>query len=100
MASVSQPRRTNFIVIFCDDLGYGDLSCYSSQSHDTPRLDQMAAEGMRFTDFYVASSVCSPSRAALMTGCYPKRIGLDSGHEFGVLLPAAPQHLWVKAIYD
>lgn len=50
----------------------------------------MAQEGMRFTDFYVASPVCSPSRAALMTGCYPKRIGLDSGHEFAVLFPGDP----------
>ena len=82
--------RPNIIVIFADDLGYGDLSCYGSEDNCTPRLDQMAAEGMLFTDFYVASSVCSPSRAALMTGLYPKRIGLDSGHEFGVLLPGDP----------
>ena len=80
----------NVIVIFCDDLGYGDLGCYGSQTHDTPRLDQMAAEGTRFTDFYVPSPVCSPSRAGLMTGCYPRRIGLESGVNFGVLLPGDP----------
>ena len=80
----------NVIIIFADDLGYGDLGCYGSKVNYTPRLDRMASEGMRFTDFYVASSVCSPSRAALMTGCYPKRIGLDSGYDYGVLLPGDP----------
>jgi len=82
--------QPNIILIFCDDLGYGDLGCYGSQANRTPRLDRMADEGVLFTDFYVASPVCSPSRAALMTGCYPKRIGLDSGHNFGVLLPGDP----------
>ena len=77
----------NIIIIFADDLGYGDLGCYGSKVNVTPRFDRMAAEGMRFTDFYVASPVCSPSRAALMTGCYPKRIGLDSGDSYAVLLP-------------
>ncbi len=80
----------NIVVIFADDLGYGDLGCYGSTANRTPRLDRMALEGMRFTDFYVASPVCSPSRAALMTGCYPKRVGLDSGHDFAVLLPGDP----------
>jgi arylsulfatase A len=82
--------KPNIIIIFADDLGYGDLGCYGSEVNRTPRLDRMAAEGMRLTDFYVASPVCSPSRAALMTGCYPKRIGLDSGHDFMVLLPGDP----------
>ena len=79
-------RPPNVIIVFADDLGYGDLGCYGSAVNETPCLDRLAREGVRFTDFYVASSVCSPSRAALMTGCYPKRVGLDSGHEFGVLL--------------
>ena len=85
-----QPRTPNFVVIFCDDLGYGDLGCYGSRDHDTPRLDRMAAEGTRFTNFYVPSPVCSPSRAGLLTGCYPKRVGLDSGETFVVLLPGDP----------
>ena len=85
-----QPRTPNFVVIFCDDLGYGDLGCYGSRDHDTPRLDRMAAEGTRFTNFYVPSPVCSPSRAGLLTGCYPKRVGLDSGESFAVLLPGDP----------
>ncbi|GAB5406517.1 MAG: sulfatase [Aureliella sp.] len=63
----------NFIVIFTDDQGYEDLGCYGSKSIATPRLDAMAAEGMRFTDFY-AQPICGPSRAALMTGCYPMRV--------------------------
>ncbi|MEM7534796.1 MAG: sulfatase [Chloroflexota bacterium] len=79
--------RPNIILIFADDLGYGDLGCYGSQRNRTPHLNQMAAEGMRFTDFYVAAPVCSPSRAALMTGCYPRRVGLEGGDDFVVLLP-------------
>lgn len=68
--------KPNFIVILCDDQGYGDAGCYGAKGFETPNLDRMAAEGIRFTDFYVASAVCSPSRAALMTGCYSQRIGL------------------------
>ncbi len=82
--------QPNIIIIFADDLGYGDLGCYGSKVNSTPRLDRMASEGIRFSDFYVPSPVCSPSRAALMTGCYPKRVGLDSGYNFSVLLPGDP----------
>lgn len=67
--------QPNFIIILADDLGYGDLGVYGSDNK-TPNLDQMASEGIKFNDFYVAASVCSPSRAALITGCYPQRIGL------------------------
>lgn len=70
--------RPNIIVIFVDDLGYGDLSGYGHPSIRTPHLDRMAAEGMRFTDFYTAASVCTPSRAALMTGRLPVRSGMCS----------------------
>jgi arylsulfatase A-like enzyme len=70
--------QPNIVLINCDDLGYGDLGCYGSERNDTPYLDKMAEEGIRFTDFYVGSAVCSPSRAALMTGCYPPRIGLNN----------------------
>jgi len=68
-------RPLNVVIIFCDDLGYGDLGCYGSTIR-TPNLDRMAAEGMRFTHFYSANPVCSPSRASLMTGRYPTRVGV------------------------
>ncbi len=73
----SQP---NLVVIFTDDLGYSDLSCFGSETIKTPRVDRMADEGMKFTDFYVAAPVCTPSRAALMTGCYPTRVGMGGRH--------------------
>ncbi|MCK4750779.1 MAG: sulfatase, partial [Bacteroidales bacterium] len=80
-------HKPNVILIFCDDLGYGDLGCYGSDVNNTPNLDLMAEKGMRFTDFYSAAPVCSPSRAALMTGCYPKRVGLGFGQSRWVLFP-------------
>ncbi len=73
-------KRTlpNIILILADDMGYGDLCCYGASSYSTPAIDRMAAEGMRFTQFYVAGSTCVPSRAGLMTACYPNRIGLTN----------------------
>jgi len=67
-------EKPNIVLIFADDLGYQDLACFGSEKIKTPHLDQMAKEGMRFTSFY-AQTVCGPSRAALMTGCYPLRVG-------------------------
>ena len=69
--------RPNFIIIFTDDQGYADLSCFGSKDIHTPNIDQMAEEGRKFTSFYVPSPVCTPSRAGLLTGCYPKRIGME-----------------------
>jgi arylsulfatase len=66
----------NFVVIFTDDQGYGDLGVQGAQGFSTPNIDRLAAEGMRFTSFYVGQAVCSASRAALLTGCYPNRIGI------------------------
>jgi arylsulfatase A-like enzyme len=77
----------NFVVIFIDDMGYGDIGPFGSQINHTPHLDRMAAEGMKLTSFYVAAPVCTPSRAALMTGCYPKRVGLARGSGHAVLFP-------------
>lgn len=69
-------NRPNVIIILADDLGWGDLGCYGHPSIHTPNLDRMAAQGMRFTDFYSAGEVCTPSRAALLTGRYPIRSGM------------------------
>ncbi len=80
--------KPNFIVIFCDDLGYGDIGCFGSTKHRTPNLDGMAKEGMRFTSFYVTSGVCTPSRSSLMTGCYPRRVNMhENEHNQWVLFP-------------
>ena len=75
--------KPNVIILFADDLGYGDLSCYGAQDVQTPNIDALAKEGMRFTDFQVPSSVCSPSRAALLTGRYPMRNGFPVGQHEG-----------------
>ena len=79
--------KPNIVLFNCDDLGYGDLGCYGSTKNDTPVLDRLAMEGRRFTSFYMASPVCSPSRGAMMTGCYPPRIGFGSFHGNWVLFP-------------
>ena len=66
----------NLLIVLTDDQGYGDVGCYGADDLETPNLDRLAREGVRFTDFYVAQPVCSASRAALLTGCYPNRIGI------------------------
>ena len=71
-------KKPNFVIIFCDDMGYGDLGCYGHPTIRTPNLDQMAAEGQKWTNFYVGASVCTPSRAALLTGRLPIRSGMCS----------------------
>jgi arylsulfatase len=74
--TIDNNKKPNFIIIFADDLGYGDLGSYGHPTIKTPNLDQMANEGMRFTQFYVGSSICTPSRAALLTGKLPIRTGM------------------------
>src|SRR4051794_41588328 len=70
--------RPNVLVVLADDLGWGDLSCYGGQLAATPHLDRMAREGVRFTQFYVAAPICSPSRCALITGQFPARWKITS----------------------
>ncbi|MCR9294291.1 MAG: sulfatase [bacterium] len=86
----SLPAATpNFVIIFADDQGYGDLSCFGSTTIQTPNIDRLATEGRKFTSFMVASPVCTPSRAALLTGCYPKRVGMHKH----VLFPSSRKGL-------
>ncbi|MBE0537800.1 MAG: sulfatase [Phycisphaerae bacterium] len=85
-AAAAEERRPNFVVIFADDLGYGDLGCFGHPTLRTPHLDRMAAEGAKLTQFYSAASVCTPSRAGLMTGRLPIRNGMCSDKR-AVLFP-------------
>lgn len=84
VAHASDPPPPNVVLLFADDLGYGDLGCFGSKIIRTPNIDRIAAEGIKLTNFYVAQSVCSASRAALMTGRYPNRVGV-----LGALMPDA-----------
>jgi arylsulfatase A-like enzyme len=69
-------RPPNVVIVYADDLGYADVGCFGGKGYTTPNIDRLAAEGVRFTDFYVAQAVCSASRTALLTGCYPNRVGI------------------------
>lgn len=84
-ASKSNGRPPNIVLIYMDDMGYGDVDSYGGIGYTTPNIDRLAAQGMRFTNFYAAQPICSASRAALLTGCYPNRIGI-----FGALHPNSP----------
>ncbi len=80
LTAAAKTRPPNFIIILADNLGNGDVHCFNTNSlHRTPNLDRMAAEGMKFTSFYVTSGVCTPSRASLLTGCYPRRVNMHVG---------------------
>ncbi len=81
-AAADETRPPNIVLIFADDLGYADLGCFGARDFKTPNLDRLAGEGARLTGFYVPASVCSASRAALLTGCYPDRVGVT-----GVFFP-------------
>jgi len=85
-------RKPNFILILCDNLGYGDIEPFNPDTlHRTPHLNRMAAEGMKFSHFYVTAGVCTPSRASIMTGCYAQRVGLHKTDVDGhVLRPVSP----------
>jgi len=84
-------RPPNFVIFFCDNLGYGDVGCFGSKLHRTPHIDRLAAEGLKFTDFYVSSGVCTPSRSSIMTGCYPRRINMHLSDTGGAVLQPVAQ---------
>ncbi|WP_419190077.1 sulfatase [Stieleria marina] len=92
---VAKPAaRPNFIVVFCDNLGYGDIQPFGSTVHRTPHLNRMAMEGRRFTHFCVTAGVCTPSRSSLITGCYAQRVGMhDNPRDGQVLRPISPYGL-------
>ncbi|MCH5378301.1 MAG: sulfatase, partial [Planctomycetes bacterium] len=87
-ATAAADPPPNIILIVVDNLGYGDVGCFGSTLHRTPHIDRMAAEGVRFTDFYVTSGVCTPSRASIMTGCYPRRVNMHVDEHGGQVLRA------------
>ena len=90
-STAAQQKPPNFIIILCDNLGYGDIACFGSKVHRTPNVDRLAAEGMRLVCFYSTSGVCTPSRASLMTACYPRRVSLHQNARGGaVLQPVEP----------
>ena len=82
----AKKNKPNIVIILTDDQGYGDLGCYGSDKVKTPHIDQMAKEGAILSSFYVAAPICTPSRAALMTGSYPQRVDMARGSRHGVLL--------------
>ncbi|MBU4213018.1 MAG: sulfatase [Verrucomicrobia bacterium] len=91
--------KPNIVVMLMDNLGYGDLGCYESRVHRTPNIDRLAREGVRFTSFYSTSGVCTPSRASLMTGCYPQRVNLHvGGRGYAVLMPVDPKGLHPREV--
>ncbi len=83
-------KKPNLVIIFTDDQGYGDLGCFGGEHVYTPNIDQMAKEGARLTSFYVAAPLCTPSRAALMTGCYPRRVSMEPPSSLIVDAPNLP----------
>ncbi|WP_084426818.1 sulfatase family protein [Roseimaritima ulvae] len=87
-------RPPNFIIVFCDNLGYGDIEPFGSTLHRTPNLNRMAKEGRKFTHFCVTAGVCTPSRASIMTGCYSQRVGMHTNPRDGLVLrPLSPYGL-------
>ena len=93
--AVAEERCPNILVVLADDLGYGDLACYGGDDLRTPRIDSFAAKGMRLTDCYAASANCSPSRAGLMTGRTPFRVGV-----FDWIPAHSPMHVKRSEITD
>jgi len=94
LGDASAAEKPNFIVVFIDDMGYADIGPFGATKQRTPNLDRMAKEGLKLTDFYSSCSVCTPSRASLMTGCYPRRVNMHvDERNLCVLFPAARKGL-------
>ena len=87
--SAAPVEKPNFVFLFCDNLGYGDVEPYGSKINRTPNLNRMAKEGRKFTDFYVSAGVCTPSRASFLTGCYPRRVNMHQSEPI-------PPDFWAK----
>ena len=89
------PERPNILFLFADDLGYGDLSCYGRPDYETPNLDKLAADGIKFTDTYAIGPTCTPTRAGFHTGRYPQRVPVGAGPTLGdnrMDLGLSPEH--------
>jgi arylsulfatase A len=91
VSSFCQASPPNLVIIFMDDMGYADVGCFGAQGYETPNIDKLAADGRKFTNFHVAQPVCSASRTALLTGCYPNRVGIH-----GALGPGAKHGISAK----
>ena len=91
-------EKPNVIIIYNDDMGYQDLGCFGSPKNSTPRIDQLAKEGMKFTSFYACSPVCSASRASLLTGCYPQRVGVLGVIGAGAQQGLKPEHVTIAEV--
>lgn len=94
IGTAAETTKPNFIIVYCDNLGYGDIEPFGSTLHRTPNLNRMAREGRTFTHFCVTAGVCTPSRASIMTGCYAQRVGMHLNDRDGaVLRPVSPYGL-------
>ena len=91
-------RPPNFVVIFIDDMGYADVGCFGAKGYDTPHIDRMAREGVRFTSFYVSQAVCSASRASLLTGCYNLRVGIGGALGPGAKIGINPDEMLIPEV--
>ncbi|MBT3212323.1 MAG: sulfatase-like hydrolase/transferase, partial [Planctomycetaceae bacterium] len=95
-AAVNKP---NVVLLVADDLGYGDLSCYGQKKLETPNIDRLAADGIRFRDFYSGNTVCSPSRACLMTGQHPGRVHCRGNGDESVIAALDPSMITLPRMF-
>jgi len=94
----SRDEKPNFVIVFTDDQGYADVGCFGAEGYETPNLDRMAAEGVRFTDFHASTAVCSASRASLLTGCYAERVSIRGALWSGSRVGINPQETLIPEI--